>query len=52
MVIAAVSDDVNTRSSSPCRLAKPVPGRGVIYGDPQPAPPTPGCLDCEFNLGL
>lgn len=50
--MAAVSDDVNTRSSSPRRLAKPVPGRAVIYGDPQPTPPAPGCLGCEFNLGL
>lgn len=39
IVIAAVSDDVNTSSISPHRLAKSVPGRAVIYGDPQPRSP-------------
>lgn len=49
MVIAALSDDVNTRCRAP--FAKPLPGRALIYGTPptRPAPPAaaasliPGC---------
>lgn len=49
MVIAALSDDVNTRCRAP--FAKPFPGRALIYGTPptRPAPPAaaasliPGC---------